>query len=35
MPHVWHMLARVVPEGQRAIERIGAFVQQQWAQGTP
>jgi epsilon-lactone hydrolase len=35
MPHVWHMLARVVPEGQRAIERIGAFVQQQWAQSTP
>jgi epsilon-lactone hydrolase len=35
MPHVWHMLACVVPEGQRAIERIGAFLQQQWAQSTP
>jgi monoterpene epsilon-lactone hydrolase len=35
MPHVWHMLARVVPEGQRAIERIGSFVQQQWAQSAP
>jgi acetyl esterase/lipase len=35
MPHVWHMLARVVPEGQRAIERIGGFVQQQWAKSTP
>lgn len=35
MPHVWHMLARVVPEGQQAIERIGLFVQQQWAASTP
>jgi epsilon-lactone hydrolase len=35
MPHVWHMLARVVPEGQRAIERIGAFVRQQWVQSAP
>ena len=35
MPHVWHMLARVVPEGQQAIERIGLFVQQQWARSTP
>ncbi|HET6522243.1 MAG TPA: alpha/beta hydrolase, partial [Geminicoccaceae bacterium] len=26
MPHVWHMKADVVPEGRRAIERIGAFV---------
>jgi monoterpene epsilon-lactone hydrolase len=34
MPHVWHMLARVVPEGQRAIERIGSFFQQRWAQST-
>jgi epsilon-lactone hydrolase len=26
-PHVWHHYARLVPEGRRAIERIGAFVQ--------
>jgi acetyl esterase/lipase len=26
MPHAWHLFARVVPEGRRAIERIGAFV---------
>jgi acetyl esterase/lipase len=26
MPHVWHLYARVLPEAQRAIERIGAFV---------
>ena len=35
MPHVWHVLARVVPEGRQAIERIGLFVQQQWARSTP
>jgi epsilon-lactone hydrolase len=35
MPHVWHMLARVVPEGQQAIERIGAFLQQEWARRMP
>jgi epsilon-lactone hydrolase len=27
MPHVWHLYARLVPEGRRAIERIGAFLQ--------
>jgi epsilon-lactone hydrolase len=27
MPHVWHHYARLIPEGRRAIERIGAFVQ--------
>jgi acetyl esterase/lipase len=26
MPHVWQLFARIVPEGQQAIERIGAFV---------
>jgi epsilon-lactone hydrolase len=26
MPHVWQLYARVLPEGRRAIERIGAFV---------
>jgi epsilon-lactone hydrolase len=27
MPHGWHHYARIIPEGRRAIERIGAFVQ--------
>lgn len=27
MPHAWHLYARILPEGRRAIERIGAFVQ--------
>jgi monoterpene epsilon-lactone hydrolase len=26
MPHVWQLFARILPEGRRAIERIGAFV---------
>jgi acetyl esterase/lipase len=26
MPHVWHLFAPVVPEAQRAIERIGVFI---------
>jgi acetyl esterase/lipase len=26
MPHVWHVFAPFVPESQRAIARIGAFV---------
>lgn len=26
MPHVWHHYARLIPEGHRAIERIGAFL---------
>ena len=25
MWHVWHLFARYVPEGQRAIDKIGAF----------
>lgn len=27
MIHVWHLFAAALPEGQQAIERIGAFVQ--------
>jgi acetyl esterase/lipase len=26
MPHVWHLLVRVLPEARRALEQIGAFV---------
>jgi epsilon-lactone hydrolase len=26
MPHVWHLFWRVMPEAERAIKRIGAFV---------
>lgn len=26
MMHVWHLMAKIVPEGKRAIEAIGAFV---------
>ncbi len=33
MPHVWPLMARVVPEGRRAIARIGAFVQREMAAG--
>jgi acetyl esterase/lipase len=29
MPHVWPLFARIVPEGRRAVERIGAFVQRE------
>jgi hypothetical protein len=25
MPHVWHLLAPVLPEANRAIAHIGAF----------
>lgn len=28
MPHAWHLYARILPEGRRAIEKIGAFLQQ-------
>lgn len=27
MPHAWHLYARIIPEGRRAIERIGEFLQ--------
>jgi acetyl esterase/lipase len=26
MPHVWHLFAPILPEGQQAIGRIGEFV---------
>ena len=26
MPHAWHLFWRVMPEAQRAIKQIGAFV---------
>ena len=28
MPHVWHLYARVIPEGRRAVVRMGKFLQQ-------
>jgi acetyl esterase/lipase len=28
MPHAWHLYARILPEGRRALARIGAFLQQ-------
>jgi acetyl esterase/lipase len=31
MPHVWHLFAPFLPEGQQAIEKIGKYVQQQTA----
>jgi epsilon-lactone hydrolase len=31
MPHVWHLAAPVLPEGQEAIEKIGEFVRQRTA----
>jgi epsilon-lactone hydrolase len=27
MPHVWHLYARVLPEGRQAIDRIGRFLE--------
>jgi epsilon-lactone hydrolase len=27
MPHVWHLYARLVPEGRRALVRVGEFLQ--------
>jgi acetyl esterase/lipase len=26
MPHVWHVFAKLLPEGQQAIDKIGKFV---------
>jgi acetyl esterase/lipase len=26
MPHVWHVFAKILPEGQQAIDKIGKFV---------
>jgi acetyl esterase/lipase len=31
MPHVWHLFARIVPEGKWAIARIGEFVREAFA----
>jgi acetyl esterase/lipase len=31
MPHVWHLAAPVLPEGQEAIEKIGEFVRERTA----
>lgn len=31
MPHVWHLFAPFLPEGQQAIEKIGQYVQAQTA----
>jgi hypothetical protein len=28
MIHVWQLFASVLPEGQKAVDRIGAFVRQ-------
>ena len=28
MPHVWHLFAPFLPEGQQAIEKIGKYVRQ-------
>jgi acetyl esterase/lipase len=30
MPHVWHMLAGIVPESHQAVERIAGFLQRHW-----
>jgi acetyl esterase/lipase len=29
MPHSWQLFARVLPEGRRAIERVGAFLREE------
>ena len=31
MIHVWHLFAALLPEGQQAIERVGAYIQQHTA----
>jgi acetyl esterase/lipase len=31
MPHVWQLYARILPEGRRAIDRIGLFVRRHLA----
>jgi monoterpene epsilon-lactone hydrolase len=33
MIHVWHFFAAILPEGQQAIDRIGAFVRERTAAG--
>jgi acetyl esterase/lipase len=33
MPHVWHLLVRVLPEARHAIARVGSFVRQAFDAG--
>jgi acetyl esterase/lipase len=35
MIHVWHAFAMLLPEGQQAIDRIGAFVRAAYEEGRP
>jgi epsilon-lactone hydrolase len=30
MPHVWHLYARILPEGRQAMARIGSFLQRRF-----
>ncbi|MCK9518081.1 MAG: alpha/beta hydrolase [Dehalococcoidia bacterium] len=32
MIHVWHAFAPILPEGQAAIDRLGAFLRERWTQ---
>jgi acetyl esterase/lipase len=34
MPHVWQLFARIIPEGRRAIEHIGAFLRRELHAGS-
>jgi acetyl esterase/lipase len=31
MPHVWHLLAPMVPEARAAIKKVGAFIDERLA----
>jgi hypothetical protein len=31
MIHVWHIFAPLLPEGQQAVERVGAYVRERAA----
>jgi monoterpene epsilon-lactone hydrolase len=33
MPHVWHLFARILPEGRQAVARVGDFVRGAFAAG--
>jgi acetyl esterase/lipase len=35
MIHVWHAFAMLLPEGQQAIDRIGAFVRRALEESRP
>jgi hypothetical protein len=35
MIHVWHAFAMLLPEGQQAIDRIGAFVRRVLEESRP